>query len=258
MLAGKQMRQRAFTAARPTARGPRPAIAPRRHGGAVCVAALSAGNFNEDPYTVLGVPPDSDTNTVNRAYAAKKYAARGNDEESKRVEAAHSKLMMGSLSARMKGISVDKNALYADREPLFPWKPRRWNATPKVIVLVGIMQLVLSVFALQAPNMSKVIGSMLIGIAGNVIKQNAISPPPRDPQMATEEESGRAGKNFVRAALLGLGATFAGVLLFSAPEYLAQALKMQLPEPLMSPAVQVSLKCFGSALSNWVMTSYYY
>lgn len=39
---------------------------------------------------------------------------------------------------------------------------------------------------------------MLVGIAGNVMKQNAISPPPRDASMATEEESGRAGRNFIR------------------------------------------------------------
>ena len=32
---------------------------------------------------------------------------------------------------------------------------------------------------------------MLIGVAGNVVKQNAIAPPPKDPEMATEEESGR-------------------------------------------------------------------
>ena len=32
---------------------------------------------------------------------------------------------------------------------------------------------------------------MLIGVAGNVLKQNAISPPPKDPEMATEEEAGR-------------------------------------------------------------------
>ncbi|KIZ05621.1 glycosyl hydrolase [Monoraphidium neglectum] len=99
---------------------------------------------------------------------------------------------------------------------------------------------------------------MLIGIAGNVIKQNAISPPPRDPSMASEEEAGRAGKNFVRAALLGLGATFAGVLLFSAPEYLAQFASVKLPELLTQPGVQVSLKCAGSAFANWVITAYYY
>lgn len=49
-----------------------------------------------------------------------------------------------------------------------------------------------------------------------------------------------AGRNFVRAALLGLMATFAGVLVGSAPEYLSQWLKLQLPELLMMPGVQVS------------------
>lgn len=48
-----------------------------------------------------------------------------------------------------------------------------------------------------------------------------------------------AGRNFVRAALLGLMATFAGVLVGSAPEYLSQWLKLQLPELLMMPGVQV-------------------
>lgn len=33
----------------------------------------------------------------------------------------------------------------------------------------------------------------LIGIVGNVMKQNAILPPPKDPDMATEEEAGRCG-----------------------------------------------------------------
>jgi hypothetical protein len=183
---------------------------------------------------------------------------------------------------------------------------------------------------------------MLIGIAGNVLKQNAIAPPPKDPSMATEEESGRgewgrrsslgggscwspaaacalqqqqarsacapfcpaahaaavascsrctalldlllcclvwpgclhpcaatlvatpqappgclhpcntpwppfhspptaaAGRNFVRGALLGLLATFAGVLIFSAPEYLGQWGKIPLPAALTAPGIIVS------------------
>lgn len=103
--------------------------------------------------------------------------------------------MMGSLSARLKGQGVARDVRFADREPLFPWRPKRWDATPKVIAIVGVMQLAMAAFAVQSPNMSKVIGAMLIGIAGNVIKQNAISPPPKDPSMATEEEAGR-GESF--------------------------------------------------------------
>lgn len=53
-----------------------------------------------------------------------------------------------------------------------------------------------------------------------------------------------AGRNFVRAALLGLVATFAGVLLFSAPEYLSQWAKIKLPDVLMMPGVQVGPKGF--------------
>jgi hypothetical protein len=45
--------------------------------------------------------------------------------------------------------------------------------------------------------------AMLIGMAGNIMKQNAISPPPKDPEMATEEESGRGGR-------LGLGGRLGG------------------------------------------------
>jgi hypothetical protein len=49
----------------------------------------------------------------------------------------------------------------------------------------------------------------------------------------------------VRAALLGLMATFAGVLLFSAPEYLAQWGKVALPDVLKAPGVQVGRFLLG-------------
>ncbi|KAF6265062.1 hypothetical protein COO60DRAFT_1697938 [Scenedesmus sp. NREL 46B-D3] len=98
-----------------------------------------------------------------------------------KIEAAHSALMMSALSARMKGKAVSRSVAYADTEPLFPWRPKRWDATPKVILIVGAMQMAMAAYGFQAPNMSKVIGAMLIGIAGNVLKQNAIMPPPRTP-----------------------------------------------------------------------------
>jgi hypothetical protein len=94
---------------------------------------------------------------------------------------------------------------------------------------------------------------MLIGIAGNVMKQNAISPPPRDASMATEEEAGRAGRNFIRGALLGIGATVLGVLLGGAPDYLAGTIK--LPAILTEPGllVGVGVGCAGRRCSCcWV------
>jgi len=90
---------------------------------------------------------------------------------------------------------------------------------------------------------------MLIGIAGNVMKQNAISPPPRDASMATEEEAGRGGRNFIRGALLGIGATVLGVLLFGAPEYLAGTVK--LPAMLTEPGLQVRAGAGWAGGAGW-------
>lgn len=40
-----------------------------------------------------------------------------------------------------------------------------------------------------------------------------------------------AGKNFVRGVILGMIATFFGILLFSFPEYVQQIFRIQLPIP---------------------------
>ncbi|KAJ9508788.1 hypothetical protein QJQ45_028099 [Haematococcus lacustris] len=205
---------------------------------------------------VLGIKPDADTNEVNRAYNKKKYEHRNTPSMLSKVEAAHGQLMLNAFNARVKGQkTVPKEIKYADKEQLFPWRPKRWDATPKIVMIFGGLQLALMAFAFQAPNLGKAIGCMLLGIAGNVMKQNAIFPPPNPDYEPTEEEAGRAGRNFVRGAMLGLFATFAGITLFSAPEYVQQLLKVQLP---IQAGTIISLKVAGSAICNWIMTSYYY
>lgn len=219
----------------------------------VCSSAAS-----NDPYKILGVPRGADTNTINKALSKKKWEAKDNDAMLQKLDAAHSQLMLSALTARVKGgAKVSKDILYADREPLFPWKPKRWDATPKVIMIIGAVQMAMAAYAFQSPNISKAVGSMLIGIAANVMKQNAISPPPKDSSTATEEEQGRAGRNFVRGALLGLLATFAGVLVFSFPEYIVK-IGIRLPTDIITPGLVVSLKVAGAALFNWAMTAFYY
>lgn len=121
----------------------------------VCGAAAGT----PDPFRVLGIDPDADTNQINRAYSQKKFAAKGNDALLAQIEAAHSQLMMSALTRRMKGKGVPKSIAYADTEPLFPWKPKRWDATPKVIMIVGAMQMAMAAYGFQGPNMSKVVGS---------------------------------------------------------------------------------------------------
>jgi hypothetical protein len=121
----------------------------------VCGAAAGT----PDPFKVLGIDPDSDTNQINRAYSQKKYAARGNDALTAQIESAHSQLMMSALTRRMKGQGVSKSIAYADTEPLFPWRPKRWDATPKVVMIMGAIQMGLAAYGWQGPNMSKVVGS---------------------------------------------------------------------------------------------------
>ena len=69
-----------------------------------------------------------------------------------------------------------------------------------------------------------------MGIVGNVIKQNAIRPPPKgDQEMVTEEEAGRGSQNLIRGFLLGVLATVGGMLLLSVPEVLVQKYGMVMP-----------------------------
>lgn len=46
----------------------------------------------------------------------------------------------------------------------------------QVILIVGAMQMAMAAYGFQAPNMSKVIGAMLIGIAGEHSSQGMLLP----------------------------------------------------------------------------------
>jgi hypothetical protein len=222
----------------------------------------NGGGNETDPYKVLGIPPDADNNAINRAFRVKKFEARGNDAETARLEAAHSALMMAALAQRVRGAgagAVPAEVRFADREPLFPWRPKRWDATPKVVLAMGAIQLAVAFFGFQSPQFSKIVGAGLIGVAGNVLKANAISPPPRNPETATEEEQGRSGRNFVRGLLLGLMATVGGMLIFSLPEVAVNSLGLALPAWVPTgPAVTLSVRIAGVAFCNWLITSYFY
>lgn len=239
----------------------------RRAAASAAAGSLGGGNSGEtDPYKVLGLPPDADNNAINRAFRIKKFEARGNDPETARLEAAHSALMMAALAQRVRGgaaggggAAVPAEVRFADREPLFPWRPKRWDATPKVVLAMGAIQLAVAFFGIQSPQFSKIVGAGLIGVAGNVLKANAISPPPRNPETATEEESGRSGRNFVRGLLLGLMATVGGMLIFSLPEAAVGALGLALPPWVPTgPAVTLSVRIAGVAFCNWLITSFFY
>ncbi|MEW5309973.1 MAG: hypothetical protein WDW38_001811 [Sanguina aurantia] len=127
---------------------------------------------------------------------------------------------------------------------------------PKIIMIIGGLQLAMTAFGFQSPQMSKVIACMLIGMVGNVMKQNSISPPPRDASMATDEEAGRAGANVTRGALLGVMGTFAGICIASIPEVATKYLPIPPLGELTNFLVPMKIACV--ALSNWLITAFYY
>ena len=55
-----------------------------------------------------------------------RMAIANSDEEKKVIESAHTTIMMSSLTARLQGgsSSVAKEIRYADRAPMFRWRPR--------------------------------------------------------------------------------------------------------------------------------------
>jgi hypothetical protein len=61
------------------------------------------------------------------------------DEEKKGIESAHTTIMMSSLSARLSGggNSVAKEIRYADRPPMFRWRPRLHMSEQKDILING-------------------------------------------------------------------------------------------------------------------------
>jgi hypothetical protein len=105
------------------------------------------------PQQLLGVPADADSDTVNRAYNRKKYEARGNDAAMARLEAAHSKIVMAALSARLAGgpSAVEPSARWADAGELFPWRPRWCTAERQTLLLSAAVQAALMVYALVSP-----------------------------------------------------------------------------------------------------------
>jgi len=260
------LRRRPLSALRPRrsrlASPPPAAAAAAAAAGGGSGGGSGSGGEETDPYKVLGLPRDADNNAVNRAFRIKQSEARGDDAETARLEAAHSALMMAALASRVRGsgaAAVPAEVRFADREPLFPWRPKRWDATPKVILAVGAIQLAVAVFGFQAPQFSKIVGAGLIGVAGNVLKANAISPPPRNPETATEEESGRSGRNFVRGLLLGVMATVGGIMLFSLPQAAVAAFGLAAPAWVPAgPGSILSLRIAGVALCNWAITSFFH
>ncbi|CAL5225652.1 g8510 [Coccomyxa viridis] len=222
-------------------------------GVVVRAAAASAGG--DDPYKVLGLTRGANSDAVNRAYKRMITEARGNDAEKAKIENAHSSIMMFQLSARMKGgVEVAKDIRFADKAVYFPWRPRRHNADQKIILYTAVAYAVMaawSIFTQTTAGTQPLIASTIIGGASNVYKLQQIFPP-------GPSESGNSSgiKNLLRGALLAVAATFLGCfLIFTLPDWTAAQLNKQLPYFFYEN--EQTLLTIGTAISNWVMSSFF-
>jgi len=200
------------------------------------VRARAAGSPAGDPYSLLGVAPGADSEAINRAYKSKLSLA-SNDEEKKAIESAHTSIMMSSLSARLSGGGggVAKEIRYADRAPMFRWRPRVHLSEQKDILINGAIW----AFAIYWANKSTYSPwqPLMLGFAVLFIRMN-YKLMPLMPRPATDDrmeirsaDTKRLGRAF--GVVGGLFALSAGLLSL-------------LPQVLMAANLRVPLWLLGS------------
>ncbi|KAI7841013.1 hypothetical protein COHA_005241 [Chlorella ohadii] len=223
-------------------------------------AAMAGAGAGDDPYQVLGVPPNADSTTIQRAYKKKLSEVKGKDEAAQqRIEAAHSQLMMAGLSARLKGgVSVEKDVLYADRARYFPWRPRLWMAAYDILMYSAVAQALMLAWALLSPltaGTQPVIWSAIAGAVGNIIKQNRLYPVPKGGPDSPPDEKKQGSKNILRGFFLAFLATFCGCFFFyTLPDAVAAQLGRIMP--IWFYEGQSMLLAIGTCTMNWLFTGF--
>lgn len=226
----------------------------------VVVQAAMAGGAGDDPYKVLGVPRNADSEAIMRAYRKRMGEVKGKDEAAEqRIEAAHSKIVMAAFSARMQGnVSVEKDILYADRPKFFPWRPRVWMAAYDILIYSAAAQALMLAWALLSPmtaGTQPVICAAVIGAVGNIIKQNRLFPVPKGGPDSPPDEKKQGGKNIMRGFFLAFLATFCGCFCFyTMPDAIAAQLGRVLPFWFYEG--QSMVLAIGTCTMNWLFTGY--
>ncbi|KDD74359.1 hypothetical protein H632_c1372p0 [Helicosporidium sp. ATCC 50920] len=208
---------------------------------------------------VLGVPADSDSETIRKTYKRRLAETRDDPRARQAIEDAHSRLVMAALSSRLSGkMKVDRAVRYADRAAILPWRPRLCRADGPTILLSSLIQAGMLVWALSAPSEATtqpVVWSLAFGGIGNVVKQNKLFPPPAQSDYEAAGQ-GQGIKNLLRGAFLAVLATLAGVLVaWTLPDLAASLLDADLPDWFYG--AQFVLLAFGATLSNGLMTAFF-
>ncbi|KAL4446293.1 hypothetical protein ABPG77_003100 [Micractinium sp. CCAP 211/92] len=247
------------------------AVPQRRQQQRVLAAAAGAGS--EDPYQVLGIPRNADSNAIQRAYRKKMSENKNNEAAMQRLEAAHSQIMMAALTSRLQAAhpllsmhptaaprraTVEKDVLYADRAKLFPWRPRLWMAARDILLYSAIAQALMLAWALLSPltaGTQPIIWSAIAGAVGNVVKQNRLYPVPKGGPDSPPDEKKQGGKNIMRGCFLAFLATFCGCFfLYTLPDAIAAQLGRVMPYWFYEG--QTMLLAIGLCTLNWLFTAF--
>ncbi|CAG9461788.1 unnamed protein product [Pedinophyceae sp. YPF-701] len=173
----------------------------------------------DDPYAVLGLSEGTDFETVSRVYKQKLYEANrdGNEELKSRIEAAHSTLMMRSLMNRSAGkVTVPKEIAKADRQVLFPWRPRlqpceRSGIAARAALALGCIAYTASI---ATSGSYAFIATILAFSVANYFKLSNLFPAPAASYGANPEQRKVILRNLVRSAGLSAGSAVSGMALF--------------------------------------------
>ena len=176
----------------------------------------------------------------------KRMSAASSDDEKKEIESAHTSIMMSSLTARLGGASsVAKEIRYADRTPMFLWRPRVHLCEQKDILINGGIW----AFAIYWANKSTYSPwqPLMMGFAVLFIRMN-YKLMPLMPRPATDDrkeirqaDTKRLGRAF--GVVGGLFALFAGIV--STLPSVLMALKITVPLWLLGSLYEFSVGVAG-------------
>ncbi|KAK9810781.1 hypothetical protein WJX73_006691 [Symbiochloris irregularis] len=214
---------------------------------------------SEDPYQVLGLSSNANSEAVARSYKMKLREAGKDEAQKQRIESAHSSIMMAALTSRLQGGgAVAQEVRFADKAQYFPWRPKRYAAGRNFTLIVGAIQALMIAWCVLSPltaGTQPLVTSAAVGAGANLFKQNQIFPPPtsgsEDP-----EKKGRGIKNVLRGLVLAIMATFLGCFLtVTLPDTIVGFFNRAMPYWFYES--QVQLLSIGTAVSNFIMTAYF-
>eukprot|EP00898_Chlorokybus_atmophyticus_P006161 jgi/Chlat1/6546/Chrsp45S06018 len=226
----------------------------------LCAASFSASGpgagagGEEDPYKVLGTFASATSDQVTSAYRFKLYSARGNEDETKKIEEAYSRILMRQFSMRASGqAKVDKQILYADKKSLVPWRPRVLVSNRNDMAVNGAISGGMILWALFSP-LAKY-QPMVFGAIGFLVRMNSklavFNPSPTD----RDEAKMADWKRLLRSMALVLSALISGIVLATAvPSLVAMATGGTLPWWLLD--YQSAIVNIVVAVLLWLTGSY--